>query len=297
VVTGAIDVALLEETNRIDVELVEPDAPSALVLTRKDPSAWQQIFAPRVPVISAVRRDGSAVAIDLSAGGEDTQSITYSVYREGVRVGNGLVGTTGTFTDTAASADTTVCYAIETCFTTTGNCSQRSRPACWWGDNANGIVAVGASEFTATGGTASTNHGRYHYEAWGDPGHTLVIGSIAPARSGAQLVQLVYGNGGPISTGITCAVKRITITETGSNQVVASGLVTMPHLGGWDRWADSTFMRATLDATKTYQITIDSAPTTRNMSSFRHFEAYSGAGGTAGAFERVNIAELKLLAY
>lgn len=293
--TGAIDFALLEETNRIDVELVEPAAPSALVLTRKDPTERHQIFAPRTPVISTVRRDGSAVAFDLSAGGENTQEITYSVYRDGVRVSDGLAGTTAAFTDTNANADATVCYAIETCFTTTGNCSQRSRPTCWWGDDASGIVTVGANQFTATGGTASTNHGRFHYEAWGDPGHTLVIGNIAPARSGPQLVQLVYGNGGPISTGITCAVKRITIAETGSTQVVASGLVTMPHLGSWGRWADSTFMRATLDATKTYQVTIDSAQTTRNMSAFRHFETYGGAGG-AGTFERVNIAELKLLA-
>jgi hypothetical protein len=294
-ITGPIEVAMLDPANRIDVDLVDPDAPSALATTRKDPTEWQQVFAPRVPVIGAVRRAGSAVAIDLDAEGEDTSSITYSIYRDGTRVAAGLAGTTNSYTDTA-DAGTTVCYAIETCFTATGNCSQRSRPGCWWGDNASAIVTVPASAFTATGGSATTNHGRFHYEAWGDAGHTLVVSGVAPARSGPQLVQLVYGNGGPISTGITCAVKRITIAETGTNQVIASGLVTMPHLGSWDRWADSTFMRATLDAAKTYRITIDSAPQTRNMSAFRHFESYVGAGGVTGAREHVNIAELKLLA-
>jgi len=294
-VDGAIAYEMLEDTNRVDVDLVDPAGASLVTLTRRDPTEWRQVFAPRVPVITTVRRSGSVVALDVSAGGEDTSTITYSVYRDGARIATGVSGTATSYTDNA-SANTQVCYAIETCFTSTGNCSQRSKPNCWWDDNAARIVSVQASAFTATGGSASNNHGRFHYEAWGDPGDTLVIGSVQPARTGPQLVQLVYGNGGPVNTGITCAIKRVVIEDTATNQVVASGLVTMPHLGNWDRWSDSTFMRATLDATKTYRITIDSAPPTRNMSAYAHFDTYSGAGGQSGELGHVNIAELKLLA-
>jgi hypothetical protein len=159
------------------------------------------------------------------------------------------------------------------------------------------VTAFPASTFVATGGTASTQHGRFHYEGWGDAGHSLVVPSVKPTRTGPHLVQLVYGNGaGGTDTGITCAVKRVRIEDTANGQAVATGHVTMPHLGTWSRWADSTFVRADLDASRTYRVIIDSAPTSRNMSAFSHFAQYVGQGGASGAFERVNIAELKLLA-
>jgi hypothetical protein len=102
------------------------------------------------------------------------------------------------------------------------------------------------------GARASTNHGRFHYQDWGDPGHRLVVPAVTPTRTGPHLVQVVYGNGaGPINTGITCAVKRVTVEDTGTGQVVASGVILMPHLGRWDTWGNSTFVRADLTAGRT----------------------------------------------
>jgi len=86
------------------------------------------------------------------------------------------------------------------------------------------------------------------------------------------------------------------IEEIATSQQVASGVVVMPQLGTWSRWADSTFMRADLDASKTYRVTIRSDERTANMSSFAHFATYGGAGGASGELGHVNIAELKLLA-
>ncbi len=296
-VDGPIGADRLEATNRIDVTLVAPTAPSLLTVTHRETANWREIFAPRPPAITAVRRVGASVAIDLDAGGEDTQAITYSVYRDGVRVASDLAGTGTSFTDASASANEAPCYAVETCFTTTGNCSQRSRPMCWWGDAAARVQSYPASTFTAIGGVASSDHGRFHYGSWGDRDDTLTIATLTPTRTGPYLVQLVYGNGaGPVETGITCAIKRIVIEDIATSQPVATGVVVMPQLGTWSRWTDSTFMRATLDASKTYRVTIRSDATTANMSSFNHFATYGGAGGASGELGHVNIAELKLLA-
>jgi len=296
-VDGPIGADRLEAMNRIDVTLVAPIEPSLLTVTHRNAANWREIFAPRPPVITAVRRAGAAVAIDLDAGGEDTSMIEYAVYRDGVRIASDLSGPGTSFTDVSASANEAPCYAVETCFTTTGNCSQRSRPMCWWGDGAARVQSYPASTFAASGGVASSDHGRFHYGSWGDLDDTLTITTVAPARTGPYLVQLVYGNGaGPIDTGITCGIKRIVIEEIATNQPVASGVVVMPQLGTWSRWADSTFMRADLDASKTYRITIRSDERTANMSGFSHFATYGGAGGASGRLDDVNIAELKLLA-
>jgi hypothetical protein len=125
-----------------------------------------------------------------------------------------------------------------------------------------------------------------------------VVPAVTPTRTGPHLVQVVYGNGaGPINTGITCAVKRVTVEDTGTGQVVASGVILMPHLGRWDTWGNSTFVRADLTAGRTYRVVLSDDAGTVNMSAFAHFARYTGGtGGAGGEFARVNIAELKLLA-
>jgi hypothetical protein len=296
VVTLPLARAELEATNRLDVTLVAPAAIGPTQLTQRATTDWRAIYAPRVPSISNVRRSGSAVAFDLGAGGEDTATIRYSIYRDGTRLATDVPGTQASFTDATANVGGSPCYTVETCFAN-GNCSQRARAACWWGDGNSAIISVPASSFQATGGIAANDHGRFHYGSWGDAGHTLVIPSVTATRTGPHLVQLVYGNGaGPINTGITCAVKRVVVEDTATNQIVASDVVLMPQLGDWDRWADSTFARANLEAGKSYRITIKADASTVNMSAFAHFATYVNTGGASGAFERVNIAELKLLA-
>jgi hypothetical protein len=71
----------------------------------------------------------------------------------------------------------------------------------------------------------------------------------------------------------------------------------MPHLGDWSRWADSSFVRAELTAGTEYRVVIRGDDEVVNMSAFAHFERYTGGlGGRSGAFNRVNVAELKILA-
>ena len=71
----------------------------------------------------------------------------------------------------------------------------------------------------------------------------------------------------------------------------------MPQIGDWDQWHGSTFVRVSLDASHSYHLAIVGDDTTINMSEFEHFSRYTaGTGGASGAFERVNIADLRLLA-
>jgi hypothetical protein len=186
---------------------------------------------------------------------------------------------------------------VETSYSS-GNYSQHSPPNCWWRRDAAGITSVPASAFTNTGGQASTDHGKFHYSDWGDASHSLVASSVSVTTSGEHLFQVVFGNGaGPESTGITCAVKRLKIVDEQSTQVVGEGALVMPHLGSWDRWRDSNFVTADLVAGRNYRVTIESDPGYSNMSVFSHFASYTGGnGGSDGEFNRVNIAEIRILA-
>lgn len=295
---GAIEDAMLEDRNRVDVVLADDGSETQSTLTARDPSDWRAIFAPRTPRITSVSRAGSNIAIAISANGEDTGTLRFTVYRDEVAIAEDLPGTTASYTDTGADASRSPCYAVEACFVGSGNCSHHSPASCWWGDGGAAITTIGASAMTNAGGSGSSSHGRFHYEPWGDPGDSLTVASFRPVRTGPHLLQVTYGNGaGPINTGITCAIKRIVVEDTATGAVVAQGALVMPHLGTWDRWAGSSFVRATLDMARTYRIVIRGDDEMVNMSSFAHFEAYTGGlGGQSGTFNRVNIAELKVLA-
>jgi hypothetical protein len=107
---------------------------------------------------------------------------------------------------------------------------------------------------------------------------------------------VVYANGwGPVSTGITCAVKRL-VARRDDGLVVADAALVMPQRGDWSAWGDSTFVRAAFERGRAYQIEIAADPRTINMSAFAEFARYTGgAGGASGELNRVNIAELKVL--
>ena len=293
-VTGAIPYDWLEPQNRIDVELsASTRAGDAVRIV--DASDWRNVFGPRTPVAS-LDVEGGRLRVRFDLAGETAADVPVSVIRDGVRIAEGL--TEASYLDMASDAGSarTPCYSIETCFAN-GNCSQRSAPVCYWGPGGARVRTVSAAGFVATGGTLVTEHGYAHYQAWGDTGHRLEVRGVRPVQTGPFLLQVLYGNGaGPISTGITCAVKRVIVEDEASGEIVGTGLLVMPQLGRWDRWANSTTVPVELDASRTYRISIVGDDTTINMSSLQHFARYTAGSGGSAAFERVNIAELRLLA-
>lgn len=299
---GFLPAAMLPMRGTLEVTLARMAAAPAAV-REVDPSNWRAVFGPRTPELTDVApaEGGAGLALRFTTSEEDRSAVAFNIYRDGERVASMLPGTTSTWVDAAATdhATRTRCYAVEAVFAATGNHSQHSAPRCYWGPGGARVRSLPASGFANTGGQRSDNHGRTHFENWGDPGHRLVTQEFVAAQSGPALVQAVYANGaGGFTTGVTCGVHRVVVNELdGSGAVVGEGYLAMPHTGGWSMWRESTFVRARLTAGRRYQVVVGGDdPRAVNMSAFRHFEAYTGGlGGTGGAFNRVNIAEVKVL--
>jgi hypothetical protein len=293
--------AMLEAQNRVDVELTAGTRANGS-LTEVSAADWRAVFGPRTPRITGITEVGGRLQLALDRNGDVASDVTWTIYRDGAVVATDLPGSSTSWTDPTVDpgAARSPCYVAELTFVSSGNHSQHSPPFCWWGRGSAHITTIGASSMDHVGGTPSTSHGRFHYEAWGDPGHSLTVTSFTPTRSGPHLVQLTYGNGaGSINTGITCAIKRIVVEDATTGAVVAQGPVIMPHLGrdAWSRWESSSFVRAELTAGRTYRIVIRGDDDMVNMSAFAHFELYTGGlGGRSGEFNRANVAELKILA-
>lgn len=285
----------LAATNRIEVQLAS-SGPTREIHERDD-TDWTQVFQPRTPRISSITENAGRLQLGLDRNGE-TEPISFRIYRDGEAVGD-VPGDAVVWTDEQSDADaaSSPCYALEACFVSSGNCSQHSPPICWWGRDYAHIQTVTAENFSNVGGTPVTNHGRFHYEGWGDDGHSLAVAGFRPNHSGQHLLQVVYGNGAhDVTTGVTCGVKRVYVEDEETGAVVGEGALVMPHLGSWDRWADSNFVPVDMNAARTYRVVIESHEDYVNMSAFSHFEVYTGGpGGRDGAFNRVNIAELKVL--
>ncbi len=273
---------------------------AAGAITEVSDGDWRQVFGPRTPRITGLSASGTDLTLSLDTNGEDGSTVQWRIYRDGVVVADALAGTTTSWTDTGvdATGERSPCYTAELTFTGSGNHSQHAPPVCWWGASTERITTVDASAMANVGGAGSTDHGRFHYEPWGDPGDSLTVSGFSPSQSGEHLLQVTFGNGaGGVTTGVTCAVKRVTVIDEGTDATVADGTVMMPHLGAWDRWEDSSFVPVQLDASRSYRIVIASDPSRANMSVFAHFESYTGGlGGSGGAFNRANVAELKILA-
>ncbi len=284
----------LAANNLVEIELVENMEPSSAIRLVTAVSDYKNLFGPRSPTITSVELVGANVRVSWDGNGELPSEVAFNVYRDGVRVASAL--TAPSFIDASTSATSpSHCYAVEAYFTGSKNYSQHSPPSCYWGAGGARVKVLGASAFTNVGGTGVTNHGKFHYENWGDPDHTLTA-TFTPSATGEHLLQVNAGNGaGGINTGITAGLKVVEVLDGAT--VVARGHFLMPHVGAWSAWRDSSLVRATLTAGKTYKVVIKHDPSSINMSFFKHFELYTGgAGGKGGAFSRVNIAELKILA-
>ncbi len=299
VVTGdrSITDTELRPRSRIDVVLAASAAGRTDITQITDVTDWRGIFSPRTPGTASLTLAGAQVRVGIDLGGEAAADVSVAVYRDGVRVADALPGSTSSYLDDAVDAAThTHCWTIETCFVSSGTCSQHSAPSCYWGAANERITVLSASSFAATGGDPITAHGYFHYQAWGDPGDSLEASGFVAPSSGRYMLQVLYGNGGPVDSGITCGIKRILVEDVGTGEIVSDGALVMPHLGTWDRWGDSSLVPVDLVAGRTYRFEIGGDDDTVNMSVFQHFADYTaGAGGRDGAFFRVNIAELRIL--
>lgn len=260
-------------------------------LREVSPADWRDVYAPRPPSIDSIA--AAPGGLELRWSTSDTEAVTWNIYRDGARIASALRATA--WLDETADPQRSSCYVAETCFES-GTCSQHSPPSCWWGEAGERVTSLEATALANVGGMLADQYGRTHWSVWGDQGHQLTFAGFRPATSGGHLLQVEYGNGaGPVESGITCGVKRLRIVDEADGRVAGDGVVVMPHLGDWSRWALSSLVAANLDASRTYRIELFDDPTAINMSTFAHFALYSGGEGGAAVFNRVNVAALRVL--
>jgi hypothetical protein len=288
---GVLEAESLVGHHTIEVALGGADARAGGARLVEDTADYRNLFGPRTPRITNAERTADGVTLTLDSREAAAEGLALHVYRDGTRVASDLPGDTGSWTDPEPGSGTR-CYTVATSFTASGNHSQHAPPWCAW----VGIQSFFAGDFGAIGGELVDNHGRLHYQGWGDPGHELSV-EFNAETGGAALVQAEYGNGaGGITTGITCAVKRLDVVRVDDGEVVGGGYLFMPHRGQWDAWDDSNFVPITLERGVRYRLLVRDDGRAVNMSAFEHFEAYTGGtGGSGGPFNRVNISGLKVL--
>ncbi len=287
----------LLDQNLLEITLEDSPELGDSISLQTDTGEYRNLFGPLPPTITQIAATPSGLELSFVGGGEPVAEVAFNVYRDGALLASDLPGSTATWTDETASATSpSHCYTVESYFVLSGNHSQHARAFCWWGPGADRITTFDALSFAATGGSLVFGHGAWHYESWGEPSHTITLSNVWPSHTGDHYVQLTYGNGsGPVSTGITCATKRVEVTDELTDQVVGSGVVVMPQLGSWDSWMGSSFLKVPLDSSHSYRISIFADDTTINMSDFEHNALYGGNGGSGGAYHYVNISEIKLL--
>ncbi|EYF00361.1 MGH1-like glycoside hydrolase domain-containing protein [Chondromyces apiculatus] len=257
---------------------------------------YRNLFGPRPPSLSGGEIASDRIQLAWTFP-EDAAGVTFNVHRDGALVASGLPGTTTTWQDpdSGAHATRTYCYTVEATYTVSGTVSQRTRPWCYWGTSSARVQTFGAQGFTAIGGALVNNHGHQHYEDWGDPGDSLTVINVTPSQSGKHLIQALAANGaGPYNTGITCGVKALEVWQGAT--LVGGGQLVMPHQGqDWSQWRDSNLVAVNLTAGQSYTLVIREDERSGNMSDLGHFLLYNNMGGASGRFNKVNIAEVKLL--
>ncbi len=282
----------LEEDNFIELTLDDhhESTAGATVLSDTQP---RTLFAPKEPLITGISSIGGHITLTLSRNGEPDTDTAFTIYRNGEIVAENVTSLSWTDADTICLTTLTCCYGVSQRYLPAGHDSFPSNPQCYWGESIERITILGPNAFTEAA-QAVFEHGKLHFRDWGRPDETLTIPSFSPPATGDYFLQIEYGNGRPIDTGITACQKFIDVYENGTDTLVASGPVAMPHLGAndWERWGNSSFLPVRIEIGKTYRFVIRDG---MNMSYFAHFESYGGAGGGVEGLNRVNISALKVL--
>jgi hypothetical protein len=195
--------------------------------------------APRTPRIASVETSGGGLRIALDAT-DAPDTIELDIYRDGALVAHGLPGTTREWLDTSIDAATrSPCYVVGATNRSSRNASHHSQPVCFWGDRIRTVPIEQAFRVDA---------------------------------AGQYIVQLVGSNPGDVTTGVTCAVARVTVEGAGQ------GYVFLPHGG-----TESSFVRVHLEPGRSYRVVVDRDANAVNMSAFDHFAHYTrGRGGRDG---------------
>jgi hypothetical protein len=255
------------------LEVADPHAPT--------PGEQSMMLAPRTPSVLDSTRDGAEVRFAIDGVDADAR---WHVYRDGISRGAGRAGVE--FRDEGVDVRRTACYVVTQAAARGGLESLPSRELCLAapGSRQRFEAATGALESSAERAVAVGDEAP-SYRNWGGPDDRLAL-SFVPSVDGLQRLRLEYSNAsGPVSTGITAAVKRIAASCADSRRA-PPGVIVMPHLPGRViGWSTEYVFEARRGERCRIEV-VDGL----NMSYLEHFHLYTGGrGGRDGALNRANV--------
>ncbi len=258
--------AQMSSVNRWEVWLAGPP-PVAIgrVPVVTDFADVRTYFGPREPTWGGATVEAGRRVLRFASAGPG--AVLFDVYRDGRVVAAGVTG--GAWTDPDPGAVSAVHdYAVEAFFPDTGHRSHPSPELTLGPADATVEVAVGA-ELDAE----------------------LRI-PFGPTPGGPHAVRLRYANAAaPVSTGITCCVKRWDVVPVGGGPAAAGGYVVLPQTAGASATLLSSPLLATLAAGTAYTLRLRDGAVARNMSYLDHNRMYTAhAGGGPVPYNRATVA-------
>ncbi len=274
----------LSPVNRWDIILQAPQSESGSVRI-VDPSDERMLYGPAQPVWQDLTTAAGRPVLRFRH--PDPAGVSFSIYRDGKPVATGVRQTTWTDEISVGLHS----YAVGAVDLKSGTASHLTPFRRWRAEGGERVIP--ARVMKNRGGNLVADH---HFENWGKPADELVIESFTVERDGRVALCAEFANGsGPVNTGITCAVKKIEVLESGSNSVAASGYLVMPQSGSWTRWDRSPPVIVQLAAGKKYTLRIREDVFSRNMSYLKQNARYtSWSGGGDGGYNYVNIAAIHI---
>jgi hypothetical protein len=288
-----ISATQLQAQNSIEIALsTRATKPKPIRIVHEN-GDFRTFWSPKEPIIKEIKPVNGKLQIEIDSNGE--KDVRHHIYRDGVRIASDVP--TGTWIDPNSSAHNVKshCYSADSVFPTTGNRSHHALPSCWLGSKNNRMQTITAWRFAAEGGKWSSSGQAQSYIEWGDAGDFLEVAAFKPNWTGPHLVRLVYRNpSSALNTGISCAVKRLEVYEIGNSKPVSEGLIVMPTSADLPS-AESSLLKITLEASKTYRLRIVDADVMANMTYLQHFAMYTGsAGGGDHTYNRAEIHALRI---
>ena len=246
------------------------------------------VFAPREPSIDKLERGADGrTRLQIATGGNGAGTV-YNVYRDGKLVAAGVPA--GAWTDRAPAPH--ACYAVEAQFTSSGNRSHHSVPRC-----VAPAIEIAVTDPRVHASLQPTPAaGRYpapRLADWGQPADRFDVREVQIDQPGNYRVQVRYQNGAnQINLGISNGVKWLAVVDA-QGKTVAQGVIQLPH-AKFDKAHTPAVLSTPLAARLargSYTLRMSDF---YNMSYLESNASFSGAGGTAGPWNRADIVGIRL---
>jgi len=230
-------------------------------------TASSKAFSPLEPSVS-VSKQGQTVTVSVEAKGA-----SYNLYRNNQMIQK--------LTSQAKHTDTPqgyACYVAES-VNDQGYRSNPSQPVCV-GEAVTVVLSGDKTQLTPEVKTV---------ELTKESGIVKSDKSFSVSTSGEYLVSALYSNNqGQLNTGITNAVKRVTVLGADEPQ---SGIIQMGHVGEENGLRQSTAVSVNLDAGKSYQIEVSDH---FNMSYLKSNSTYIYSGGIDGPVNSADVVNIRI---